>query len=229
MEGGSSESPPGTASARRRRRRRRLAGAGCRPGAWVFGSGKGGRRYSPCRTNLFAGGMWFISAQLYLLGRVDGDRRFLCVARRRIYTSCRLIAEGRDATRRPRRPRPPARTGVARLAAAPRNLARGRRAGSRVGPDTPAPSFGPRAGGSDADPAGPGRRAPGPRDCDSDQSGPAVVPGPSAVFRSRGNLRMECSTDLLTLASESTGSHELVVEGCFRRWCNIIEHSVQYE
>ena len=33
------------------------------------------------------------------------------------------------------------------------------------------------------------------------------------VFRSDGNTRFECSTDLLTLESDSTGSHAPVVGG----------------
>ena len=37
--------------------------------------------------------------------------------------------------------------------------------------------------------------------------------GEREVFRSDGNSRFECSTDLLTLVSESTGSHEPVVGG----------------
>ena len=36
-------------------------------------------------------------------------------------------------------------------------------------------------------------------------------------FRSRGNSSLECSTDVLTLVSESTGSHEPVVRGSCRR------------
>ena len=40
----------------------------------------------------------------------------------------------------------------------------------------------------------------------------------SEAFRSRGNSRIECCTELLTLASESAGGHEPVVGGSFRRW-----------
>ena len=38
------------------------------------------------------------------------------------------------------------------------------------------------------------------------------------IFCSRWNLSLECSTDSLALASESTGSHEQVGGGSFRRW-----------
>ena len=37
------------------------------------------------------------------------------------------------------------------------------------------------------------------------------------VFCSRWNSRIKCSTDLLTLASESIGSHQPVVEGSYLR------------